>query len=371
MSLAKSNHRVRRYNVNDILILLVYPISVVAKLFQFLVLPDKYFYDSNAILNLTNNSFLEYAVGDGSYIFSAGFFKAINIFGFSTLIEWGIFIAFLADIYIISYFRKNKINNYFELAVASCFLFLLNIYIFNISKDILQFLFFIVIFNIIKSRKIPALMRHILVVTMFILESVFFRSYYILTAVFYVCAVIGLPYLRRLEKKGFIVTFLSIGIVIYVFLFFSSLIVPEQYNELINVRNALNLYRVGNADASTLILNIVPDNGSLFVYIVNYFINAIRMMLPLELVTKGFLQIAFMFFQLVCTYMFLRKLKLYYNFSEFDKAKVNVMIAYFLTAFVFEPDFGSFVRHEVATFVVFYSCLFVDNSCNNAITAES
>ncbi|MBQ8904306.1 MAG: hypothetical protein IJY73_08500, partial [Oscillospiraceae bacterium] len=60
----------------------------------------------------------------------------------------------------------------------------------------------------------------------------------------------------------------------------------------------------------------------------------------------------------------------YYNFSEFDKAKVNVMIAYFLTAFVFEPDFGSFVRHEVATFVVFYSCLFVDDTCSNSITTE-
>ncbi len=358
------NYIGKQFTPNNILLLLVYPLSVVAKIFQFLVLPDKYFYDSTAILNLMNNSFLEYTVGDSSYVFTANFFRIINLFGFSSLFEWAMFISFFANIYIIYYFKRNRVKNYFELIVACCFLFLLNIYVFNISKDILQFMFFIAIFNTIKSDRIPVWAKHILVVFLFVLESIFFRSYYILTAVFYVCAAIGLPYLRRMEKKGLLVTFLSIGIVIYLFLLASSVIVPEQYSELINVRNVLNLYRVGSADASTLILNLINDNGSLLIYILNYFINAFRMMLPFELLTKGFLQIAFMLFQFICTFVFFKKLKLYYAFNDFGKAAINVMIAYFLTAFVFEPDFGSFVRHETTTFAVLYSCLFSTETGN-------
>ncbi len=362
MSLAKSNFRRRFYNVNDILILLVYPISVVAKLFQFLILPGKYFYDSEAILRMASNSFLQYSVGDGSYVFTAEFFRIINIFGFSSLLEWAVFISFTCNILIIHYFKKNKIRNYSELIIACCFLFLLNIYVFNISKDILQFLFFLFIFNTIKSEKLSSPIKHILVIVMFIFESIFFRSYYILTAVFYVCAVIGLPFLRKYEKRGIFLTVLSIGLVIYAFLAVSQFIMPDEYYSLVNVRNALNLYRVGSADASTMILNLIQDNGSLPLYILNYFINAFRMMFPVELISKGFLQIAFMMFQLICTFLFFKKLRGYYALNAFDRSKINIMIAYFLTAFIFEPDFGSFVRHEVATFVVFYSCLFIDNS---------
>ena len=361
----------KKFTPNNILLLIVYPISVIAKLFQFIVLPDKYFYDSEAILRMTNNSFLQYSVGDGSYVFTAEFFRIINIFGFSSLLEWAVFISFFCNILIIRYFKKNKIQLFSELIIACCFLFLLNIYVFNISKDILQFLFFYVIFNVIKSDKLSMSIKHTLVIGMFVLESIFFRSYYILTAVFYVCAVIGLPFLRKYEKKGILLTVLSIGLVIYAFLAVSQLIMPDEYYSLVNIRNKLNLYRVGSADASTMILNLIQDNGSLPLYILNYFINAFRMMFPIELISKGFLQIAFMIFQLICTVLFLKKLKGYYAFNAFDRSKINIMIAYFLTAFIFEPDFGSFVRHEVATFVVFYSCLFIDNSTekNNEINS--
>lgn len=361
----------KKFSPNNILLLVVYPISVVAKLFQFIVLPDKYFYDSEAILRMTNNSFLQYSVGDDSYVFTADFFRMINIFGFSSLLEWAVFISFICNILIILYFKKNKIRNYSELLIACCFLFLLNIYVFNISKDILQFLFFYVIFSVIKSDKLSMPIKHTLVIGMFILESIFFRSYYILTAVFYVCAVIGLPFLRKYEKKGIPLTVLSIGLVIYAFLAVSQFIMPDEYHSLVNIRNKLNLYRVGSADASTMILNLIQDNGSLPLYILNYFINAFRMMFPVELISKGFLQITFMLFQLICTVLFFKKLKDYYALNAFDRSKINIMIAYFLTAFIFEPDFGSFVRHEVATFVVFYSCLFIDNSAekNNGINS--
>lgn len=322
-----------------------------------MLLPERFFFDSNTILSLMNNSYLSFTLGGDSYNATAFLFKSINIFGFSSLVEWSIFISFFTDLYILYYFKKNKISTKLDLIIAWCFLVLLNIFVFNLSKDILQFIVFTFVYHIIKNKKIPDKGKHFLVILAFVFESVFFRSYYILTAIFYICATIGLPVVRKIEKKGIIFTILSIAVVLYAFLFISSFIMPEEYNKLINIRNRLTLGRIGAENASTLIVNLISDNGNLLLYIANYFLNALRMLFPFELLTKGYLQIAFMCFQLICTLFLLRKIK-NYNIIKNDNDKfLNVMIAYFLTAFVFEPDFGSFVRHEAATFTVLFQIM--------------
>ena len=139
-------------------------------------LPAKYFYDSNAILAITNDNY--YRFFDNSYMFTGKFFNAINIFGFTTFNEWAILISTIFTIITIMYLSKYK-----EMKLSKCiFIYatiaLANIYIFRISKDIIQLLFWLAIFAIVCSKKIKDKNKVLLTVIVFSVEANCFRKYY-------------------------------------------------------------------------------------------------------------------------------------------------------------------------------------------------
>lgn len=345
---------------NRLILISIIPLSIFVKIVQYNFLPSKYFFDSGRILRLMSNRGVNAISFSGdAFNNSALLFKNINFFNLTTLLEWSILIAFITDIFLLYYFLRNKINSKFELIVTYSFLGLLNLYVFNLSKEIIQFVIFTFICLVIKNERIKMQMKYALICIMLILESVFFRTYYVLMAALFISISIIFYVSFKSDRKtgfskiSFLVIIALIGI--YIFLIICEYLMPEEYHELIQIRNHMTLGRIGDDSAQTLILNLIPDNGNKLLFIVNYFINFVRILFPVELIVKGVYYWIFIGFQLLCTYCLFKKLKYYKILSVKEKMCLCLILAYYVTGVFFEPDFGSFVRHEAATAPIWFA----------------
>lgn len=290
----------------------------------------------------------------GAYQNTALLFQKLNVMGFTSLLQWSVLLAVVFDVYLIVYFFRHRVEGMRQFIAAFCVLGVLNIYVFNLSKDVIQFAIFIVLAILAQANWLSARQKGVGIILAFVLESIFFRSYYLLTAVFFVGLVIGFPILFRAKgkkKMGLRIfqLFVILFIALYCFLWLAQRLMPEDYQELILIRHRLTAGRVGSENANTLIVNLIEDNGNHILYIINYFINAVRMMIPIELFVKGPYYWLFLFFQLLCTYMLFKMIADYTSLTATEKMVLYIMCAYYLVAFLFEPDFGSFVRHEATT----------------------
>ena len=97
-------------------------------------------------------------------------------------------------------------------------------------------------------------------------------------------------------------------------------------------------------------------------FLLNYLINAVRMMIPFELAVKGVQYLPFCLFQVAVT------VYLVHLFGKLDEIEddtqflaISIFLGYVLASVLFEPDFGSWVRHEAATFPVLHLLVFSPN----------
>lgn len=130
---------------------------------------------------------------------------------------------------------------------------------------------------------------------------------------------------------------------------------PTVYNQLINLRYSINYNRVDSIDAVTIINDVFPSSSPFF-YCINYIINLIRMLFPIELILKGIKYIPFIVYQIYFSVNIIKKLKekdTVYN----NKLFFSIIIAYILTSNLYEPDFGSLIRHETALMLIIFDIL--------------
>jgi hypothetical protein len=142
-----------------------------------------------------------------------------------------------------------------------------------------------------------------------------------------------------------------------VLLIVASLVLPSAYQSLVSVRDETAASRVGSEDAQTVIVNLLAGTDVLSSAI-NFVINAFRMLFPIELLTKGLLYIPFVLFQVLLTFQYFKRLP---QVEQLQQGRhylaFCLFTAYLIVSFFFEPDFGSWVRHESCTFVLI--CTFI------------
>ncbi|MDY4544863.1 MAG: hypothetical protein SPE00_06090, partial [Bacilli bacterium] len=268
-----------KYKTNKMTaIVILIPLTIICKILQFTVLPDKYFYDSSRMLSMSTGSNTMQAWGD-AYEIVADLFREINILNFTTLQEWAYSLAFIFGIILILMLSKIDEPDNLQLFFIMCSIGLLNIYIFNISKDVIQCGIFFLMYLVIINKRIPNFIKVIGCFFIFYWESTFFRSYYILMGVLFIILYGIIKIIQKKDKpiniSELIRVFIIIFIVMFLLVYFSQFISYEDYERLINVR-----YSVPNPGAVSAINNLIDDRGNLVLYMVNYVINAVRMMLP-------------------------------------------------------------------------------------------
>ncbi|MBT1177293.1 hypothetical protein JS532_06900 [Bifidobacterium callimiconis] len=352
--LAQMNYR----NKNAILALL-FPVAIAAKVVAIFLLPDKYFFDNTRILNMVNGT-----AGDsawiGSYQVASDLFTSLNFFDFTTMVQWSIFLGMLFNILLFFVLLKadspDLLQSLFILATVG----LMNIYIFNIGKDIIQFAFFLGVYIVLVLPIKNSLVKVLGSAAILYFESTFFREYYILIAGLVLVVYAILLYFRERNKLGlgslsWIITLLLASI--YAVMLISRVIMPEEYTTIIQLRAGyVDSFGTGDNGGimATAIRNWIPGE-SLPIFMVNYVINLFRMLIPIELAFRGAAYLPFFVFQCAVTaYMvnLIRQINKVRDPAKF--IALCVFIGYVLASAIFEPDFGSWTRHESATFPILH-----------------
>lgn len=349
---------------NKELILACLPIVyIVAKVLVMKILPVKYFYDSLNIMSMMSSN-LSYITRDKSFQFAADVFSFINsIFGFLNITdinEWhillGLVFVVVFTILVFSAGEPTSIETIYLLAAFG----LLEIYVFTISKDLCQFCIFcliVVFYKCLPKNKNIAIVCAAIVLG---IEGATFRTYYWLIAFMFIALVLlfrSITASKSLTSRKQLVRLVCtmFGIVLFIILV-SFYFAKPYYLDLATVRDATNGYRLNSADARTVINNLVAPElitTNPIVLFINYAINAVRMLLPVELLTKGAMYIPFCVFQIATTYFIARALLVALESKNREVIFfLSVYLAYISISVMFEPDFGSWVRHDIATFPI-------------------
>ncbi|RSX55322.1 hypothetical protein [Bifidobacterium samirii] len=342
------------------LLALIFPVMIAAKLMVAYILPDNYFYDNTRILKMTN-----YTLGftltettqewEGDYRTASDLFAKLNFANLTTMLDWSICLGIIGTALVLFMVLRadapDLLQSLFILATVG----LLNIYIFNIGKDIIQFAFFFAVYLVLLIPLHNSLIKALASAGILYYESTFFREYYILIAALILAVYVVLVLFRRRQRLGFgsmigILVILYAGI--YAMMLMAQRMMPDEYNQMIGLRSGYNTAFGESADSATLIRNWIPGDG-LLVFMANYVFNAFRMLIPLELALKGAYYLPFFAFQCMITFYMVNLIRQINNIDDPNLfIALCVYIGYALASFIFEPDFGSWTRHESATFPV-------------------
>lgn len=340
----------------NLLLLLIFPVMLAAKFMVVQILPPKYFFDNNRILGMVNGWTGTKAWG-GSYEVASNLFQRINVLDFTTMRQWtimlGLVFSILVFIMVLGADAPDLLQSVFILATVG----LLNIYVFNIGKDIIQFAFFFAVYVILMLPIQNSLIKVLGCAAVLYYESTFFREYYVLIAALAIAVYAILLFFRSRSQLGLG----SLGWIIVLLLLIITAVMVVASRRMPDEFNQIMMLRAGYAEAfgddnggnmATAIQNKIPGE-SLPIFMVNYVINLVRMMVPVELVLHGASYLPFFVFQLMVTAYLVNLLR---KINQVHDAKLFialcVFIGYVLASAIFEPDFGSWTRHESATFPV-------------------
>lgn len=361
------NNYLKSYRENhNVFILLLFPVAVLSKLVEHLFLPANYFFDSNRINAMVLDPNSSIAWNTGSYKMASSIFREINIFGFTTILQWSLFVGSVFTILVIVMLCKVKyVSNSQSIFGLMC-VGLLNIYIFNISKDAIQFLIYFVMYIVISVQKIPKFIKPVIVVLLMYWESTVYRSYYIIMGFFFLVIYIVFSFIRKKCKKIKVIHYIFIVVgmfaMVFVFLTMAQKLFPDEYLDVMSARNYSN-----NQGQTSVIKEVYEHNNNINIFMVDYVIDSVRMMIPIELLKNGVFYIPFILFQLFMLFYLVRGIKRIKYLEDNTFIAVCIFLAYFLGSVLFEPDFGSFVRHEAATFPIIVLMIFNKDMWDNKI----
>lgn len=347
-----------KINRNTLLLIVIVILeTILIKALQYQILPDKFFYDSSKILN----SLYYPTIIDSSYQYAVNFFKAINFMHFTTLQQWSVLITIVFLPIIVFFLIKNNKYNFHQFLFVIASVALLDIYVFNISKDILQFLYFLVIYLILKLN-IKNFTKLILCCLVLLYEALNFRLYYAIMAMIMVTIYFIYNIFLKNKKINIKKVILILFVFIFAFLvevFFVKLISYSHYESILSARFRVNINRQGSLDAVTIINDLLGKNTSFIIFSVNYIINFVRLNIPIELLFKGIKYIPFVVYQIyILIQVIINLKKINYN----NLLWLDVVISFIMISVIFEPDFGSFLRHESALMLILLELSKINNN---------
>ncbi len=155
-----------------------------------------------------------------------------------------------------------------------------------------------------------------------------------------------------IRRRHIVITVLLCFIGVFVFFYISQFISYDDYVEALNVRDGTAISVDEAGAAASAIYNPIEVNSNLGIFAFDYVINAVRMMVPIELIFKSPAYAPFFIYQIFILFYLFRTMKNIRNIDRKMLVVLSAFVAYFFGSVVFEPDFGSWVRHEATTFPI-------------------
>jgi len=343
--------------------LLIIPLIIIAKIIRYTLMEKLIDYASGIkILNMI--LYPEYYPNgietEGSFWVASCVFRAINIINLSTISQWEIYITIIFNIICVFFVSKcNKKIDLHQSVFLLCSIGLLNMFVFTLSKEIIQFVFFLLIYVVLSKEKLSYFRKIIASTSILIFCGAMYRTYFIIIAAFFILIIV---LHRNLLKKPKVKTSLIVRTIFLYYcifgsiLFICNIIAPDILNEVIIVRQKtlynLTLFGVDTYPASAIKEWLPNDN--IFSFLANHFIITIRMLIPIELIPLGIKYIPFIIYQVLVTINLKRAIKTLKSNSNIRNLAIFIYLAFILGSAIFEPDYGSWVRHESASFPIMY-----------------
>ena len=221
----------------------------------------------------------------------------------------------------------------------------LNIFNFCLAKEPIQMLYFFIMYAVIKS-KMTSKQKFIGCFLVFMLCFMTFRNYYILMAVFmiFIYYIINM-FSKKMKKTSVIIIILSIYVCIFALMNTTKIVSPKDYAELIRVRT-----RTSSANSD---IRVLFNSSNLLIYSLDYILVLIRILIPAELLTLGPKYFIYAVYQIMVTILLINNLKNINTINANSKLALYIVIAFTMGSALFEPDFGSWVRHEAVIFPIY------------------
>lgn len=342
----------------SIILLIINMLSLVIR-YNFMT--EKFFTDSMHLMYIEQFG----GIYDGSFTIAARFFNIINLFNINTLLEWSIYIGiiyFFINIFLVKNVTNIEFKKFIFLLLALVLTYLFEI---GITKEVLQSIFYISIFTVCRLTSIKKSFYYLIIGSIILLScSLFFREYYILTAIFSIGIYYILILIRQFNEKNnraiFMFVFLIL-IMLTIFLLISSVVFPHEYSSIINLRTYRYQYLDGYTDS--LIRDIISNqNNNVTIYIFNYILNCVRLLIPLELLIIGKVYyIPYIIYQTIFTYYYFGFIKKIQKTTTKDIVNFTFISSFVFVAVIMEPDFGSWARHQTVILPLIIECFIYDN----------
>lgn len=310
------------------------------------ILPDKYFYDAITIrkqyIKLPNSSFEFF----DSYANTARFYSFFGINKLKSALLEGYFaysIIFLC-LWFTFKFTNIKINRQIAMFIL-IWNIPVSIYLGQLSKDAIAFLFMgLITLLVVKSKKFTLFK----VLSLIMIYSLFFRSYWFTYGVFILINYIILLNGYKIFKSPTIKT------ICYMVGILSLFIISNFFGTtLTDARTSVNVFREGSADANTLISNYMP-NLNFGTDIINWLVAFVTIVFPVSLIPRmNILSLAFTLWNIfnICVLFRVFKNTITGNLNDRDIRRIKLIfaliISFTFTQALFEPDLGSFLRHQL------------------------
>lgn len=350
------------------LLTLFFPLAIVGKVIRWTILRN-----STAYMGIGHRMVWPIIRGEAHFAFSFQggspegnadyIFSIFNLFNCRTYEEFeiGISIVFNIAIFLLVWWfiRRYEGLTKLQFVCLSLFVGVLNIYTFTLSKEAAQILYYALLF-IVLALDMPVKKTAIwlLVVMLFMVFAT--RFYLVLMLGFAVGIYMVYPWLyRKLQGNTLkiMLVFLVVGaFTYYLFLQYCKAASPADFAEMIRVRTRMS-------DSTTDIRPWIPI-PTLELFGVNYMILALRMLFPVELLRFGPKFFIYVLFQLIVSWYMIRGLAHFRDFNHTKKFAICLFWGFFFCSVTFEPDFGSWVRHESVTFPMLLFA-FADNYADN------
>lgn len=293
----------------------------------------------------SNDENLSNATANAGFIFSKiNFLHLANSY-----YEYEILISIIWNIIVLTIIAKLKKSYYLlEMLFILASVAVLNIFDFCLAKEPVQMLYFILMYFILKSsgRKEFKFGACFFV---YILSSITYRNYYILIAMFFIYVYLIYKFIISKIKKVELKQIILILILTYLCYFFIlnivKIITPSNFSELIRVR-----LRASTAASD---MRAIFKTNNLAIFTLDYIIMLVRMMVPIELFKLGPKYIVYVLYQLMISIILIKNLMNINKISVDRKIAIFIYMAFLMGSAAFEPDFGSWIRHEAVLFPVF------------------
>lgn len=281
---------------------------------------------------------------------NAGFiYEKLNFLHLAkTYYDYEIMISIIWNLLIFAIiFNLKKNYNLLEMLFIIVSVAVINIFDFTIAKEPVQMLYFIIMFLILKSETSDKY-KFWGCFCVYVACFITYRNYYILMAAFmlYLSTLYKfiISKIRKISFKDIVFILTSMFICYFLLLNVIKMIDLSSYNELLRVR-----LRTSSATSD---MKSIFMSSNLSIFTLDYILMLIRMLIPVELVRLGPKYAVYTLYQIIITYIVLKNIKNINNLGKSRRIALYIYLSFLMGSAAFEPDFGSWIRHEAVLFPV-------------------